>query len=311
VRAIVLGAAAGGAFPQWNSNAPGCRRARSGDPAAKPRTQASLAISGDGGEHWFLINASPDLRAQIEATPVLHPRHGLRSSPIAGVVLTGADVDAIAGLLTMRERHVFALYAAERVQAVIDANPIFGVLSPDCVRRRTLPLGERIALCGADGEPAGLAVESFAVPGKVPLYLEGAGFDPAATALETGDTIGLEIAEPATGARLFYIPGCARMTPALADRLRGAPLVLFDGTLWTDDEMIRGGLGPKTGRRMGHMSVSGDGGTIATFRDLGVRRKILIHINNSNPILIEDSPEHAAVRDAGWEVSFDGMELAL
>ncbi len=311
MRAIVLGAAAGGAFPQWNSNAPGCRRARSGDPAAKPRTQASLAVSGDGGERWFLINASPDLRAQIEATPALHPRHGLRSSPIAGVVLTGGDVDAIAGLLTLRERHAFALYAAERVQAVLDANPIFGVLSPDCVRRRTLPLGDRIALQGADGEPAGLEVASFAVPGKVPLYLEGAGFDPAATAQETGDTIGLEIAETATGARLFYIPGCARMTPALADRLRGAPVVFFDGTLWSDDEMIRGGLGPKTGRRMGHMSVSGEDGTIAAFRDLGVHRKILIHINNSNPILLEDSPEHAAVREAGWEVAFDGMEIAL
>src|SRR5690242_10704536 len=140
MRAVVLGAAAGGGFPQWNSNAEACRRARAGDAAALPRTQASLAVSGDG-KRWFLINASPDLRQQIEARDILHPQHGLRSSPIEGVVLTGADVDAIAGLLHLRERQAFTLHATDRVLSVLDANPIFGVLAPDFVQRQEVPLG--------------------------------------------------------------------------------------------------------------------------------------------------------------------------
>jgi pyrroloquinoline quinone biosynthesis protein B len=148
VRAVVLGAAAGGGFPQWNSNADGCRRARSGDPGAKRRTQASLAVSGDG-ERWFLINASPDLREQIQAQAILHPQRGLRSSPIEGVILTGADVDAIAGLLHMRERQAFTLYGSDRVLSVLKANPIFNVLSDECVRRETVPLGAAFVMSTA------------------------------------------------------------------------------------------------------------------------------------------------------------------
>src|SRR5215813_6136685 len=168
--AVVLGSAAGGGFPQWNSNASACRRARRGDASAKPRTQASLAISGNGRD-WFVLNASPDLRLQIEATAALHPREGLRSSPISGVVVTGGDVDAVAGLLHLRERHEFTLYAPSRVLAAIAANPIFDVLATDCVRRVELPLERRIELTGARG-PSGLAVVTFPVPAKVPLYLE-------------------------------------------------------------------------------------------------------------------------------------------
>lgn len=298
MRAIVLGAAAGGAFPQWNSNQAACRRARAGDAAARPRTQASVAVSADG-ERWVVLSASPDIRQQIEATPALHPREGLRSTPIAAVVLTGGDVDAIAGLLTLRERQAFALYATARVHGVLDANPIFEVLDRATVARHTLTL-DRAA------EVAGLAVTAFAVPGKVPLYLET---DDAPAVTESDQTIGLAVAQG--GATLFYIPGCAQMTPALADRLRGADTVLFDGTLYTDDEMVRAGLGPKTGQRMGHMSVSGPGGTIAAFEGLGVRQRVLIHINNSNPILLDDSAEAAATRDAGWLVGYDGMDLTL
>ncbi|MGB8839980.1 MAG: pyrroloquinoline quinone biosynthesis protein PqqB [Aliidongia sp.] len=304
--AVVLGAAAGGGFPQWNSNAPGCRRARAGDPAAKPRTQASLAVSADR-VNWFLLNASPDLREQIEFAPMLHPQHGLRSSPIAGVVLTGGDVDAISGLLTLRERQAFTIYATARVLSVLDANPIFEVLARDLVVRHAVGLGCEIALLTPTGAESGLSVEFFAVPGKVPLYLEQPGAVPPIA--EGEETVGVALSDGKR--RLYFIPGCAAMTPSLADRLTGADLVFFDGTLYRDDEMIRGGLGAKTGRRMGHMSNIGPDGVVACFEPLNVRRKILIHINNSNPILIEDSAERAVVEAAGWEVAFDGMDVML
>jgi pyrroloquinoline quinone biosynthesis protein B len=305
--AVVLGSAAGGGFPQWNSNAPACRRARGGDPLAKSRSQTSLAVSADRCE-WFLLNASPDLRSQIEANRILHPHEGLRSSPIAGVVLCGGDVDAIAGLLHLRERHRLAVYAPRQIVAILDANPIFSVLSPDYVRRFELPLGEAIGLGGANGE-SGLAVRAFAVPGKVPLYLETAGQDPGLS--EAGDAVGLEIIDLETGRGLFFVPGCAMMTGELRRRLMGAALVFFDGTLWDDDEMIRAGIGDKTGRRMGHISMSGEAGAIAAFRDLGVRRRIFIHINNSNPVLVEDSAERRIAEAAGWEIAYDEMEIRL
>ena len=306
MRAVVLGAAAGGGFPQWNSNAEGCRRARSGDPGAKRRTQASLAVSGDG-ERWFLINASPDLREQIQAQAILHPKRGLRSSPIEGVILTGADVDAIAGLLHMRERQAFTLYGSDRVLGVLTANPIFNVLSDECVRRETVPLGRAFEPRHVDGSGSGLEVELFDVPGKVALYLE-TGSSAQELAGKSGDTVGVEIRSK--GKRLVYIPGCAGMTDGLKRRLAGASTVLFDGTLWRDDEMVRAGLGPKTGQRMGHMSVSGPDGTLAAFRDIPVGRKILVHINNSNPILLDDSSERHELGKEGWEVAHDGMEVS-
>ncbi len=304
---VVLGAAAGGGFPQWNSNAPACRRARKGDAGALPRSQASLAVSANERD-WFVLNASPDLRQQIEATPQLHPREGLRSSPIAGVVATGGDVDAIAGLLHLRERHSFAVFAPARVLAILAANPIFDVLAPDCVRRVELPLEHSMALAGPAGG-SGLAVTAFAVPGKVPLYLETPGTDPGLS--EAGDAVGLQITDTANGDSFFFIPGCAAMTEPLRRRLADSDLVFFDGTLWRDDEMIRLGVGAKTGKRMGHMSISGEDGAIAAFRDLGVGRRIFIHLNNSNPVLVADSPERRQVEAAGWEVAWDGMEVRL
>jgi pyrroloquinoline quinone biosynthesis protein B len=307
LEAVVLGSAAGGGFPQWNSNAPACRRARAKDDTAVPRSQASLAVSANGRD-WFVLNASPDLRLQIEATTALHPREGLRSSPIAGVLVPGGDVDAIAGLLHLRERHRFSVYAPARVLAVIAANPIFHVLAPDCVERVELHLDRRIELAGTAG-PSGIAVIAFAVPAKVPLYLETAGKDPGIA--EEGDAVGLQIIDSGTGKSFFFIPGCAAMTDRLRRRLAGSELVFFDGTLWRDDEMIRVGVGNKTGRRMGHMSMSGDEGAIAAFRDLGVERRIFIHINNSNPVLLGDSPERQAAEAAGWEIAYDGMEVRL
>jgi pyrroloquinoline quinone biosynthesis protein B len=302
----VLGAAAGGGFPQWNSHAPACRRARSGDAAALPRTQTSVAVSADG-LRWFLLNASPDVRQQIEDSADLHPREGLRSSPICGVILTSGEIDAIAGLLSLRERQPFTIYATTKVLATLAANPVFGVLAEDVVKRQPVALGRALPLLAPAGEHCGLTLDMFAVPGKTPLYCEtGEGLPPITIG---EDTVGIRIGD--AHSHLYFIPGCAAIGPELESRLRGAELVLFDGTLWSDDEMIRSALGSKTGRHMGHMSLSGPDGTIAAFLPLGVRRKVLVHINNSNPVLLEDSAERAELQAAGWEVAWDGMELEL
>ena len=295
--AIVLGAAAGGGFPQWNCRCPVCRLAWSGDTRVKPRTQASLAVSADG-KKWILLNASPDLRAQIQATPALQPRCDPRDSPIAAVILTGAEVDQTAGLLTLRERQAFAVFATAETLAALDANPIFRVLGADIVTRKPIVTGEPFAL-------GGLTVELFTVPGKVPLYLEG---DNPALASETGANVGAEII--CGTHRLVYVPGAAAVPAALRGRLAGADVVLFDGTLFADDEMIASGTGSKTGRRMGHMPLDGADGTLAALAGLRCRR-ILIHINNTNPILIDDSPERRKVEAAGFEVAEDGMEIKL
>jgi pyrroloquinoline quinone biosynthesis protein B len=301
LRAIILGAGAGGGFPQWNSAGPGCTRARAGDPAAARRTQASLAVSADG-ERWLVVNASPDLRQQIEATPVLHPRpRPLRNSPIAAMLLTGGEVDAVAGLLHLRERQPFRIYAAAQTQAVLTTNPIFRCLNPEFVQRADLPLDAAFEPEDAAGEPLGLAITAYVVPGKVPLFAEDSG-QPGIS--EDGEALGLAIS--AGGDALHYIPGCAMMTDALRARLRNAACVVFDGTLFTDDEMITAGAGPKTGRRMGHMPIIE---TIEEFAGLGVRRRILTHLNNTNPALLADSRERAMLQAAGWEVAEDGMEI--
>jgi pyrroloquinoline quinone biosynthesis protein B len=307
LRILVLGSAAGGGFPQWNANSEACRRARRGEVAS--RTQSSLAVTADG-RRWFLLNASPDLRQQINDNPPLHPTDGVRGSPIAGVVLTNADVDHVAGLLTLREGQPLTLYATERVQAALAANPIFEVLDRAIVERVAMPIGRAFAAVAPGGADAGLAIEAFAVPGKVARYLEDPAAGPGFGSRE-GDTVGLKVTSAGTGASFFYIPGCAAVTPALADRLRGAALVFFDGTLFRDDEMIVRGEGAKTGARMGHISMSGPDGTVAAFARLGVKRRVFIHVNNTNPALLDDSPERREIEAAGWEVAWDGMEIRL
>jgi pyrroloquinoline quinone biosynthesis protein B len=307
MKVIVLGSAAGGGFPQWNCNCENCRRARADDPAAVPRTQSSLAITTKGAV-WHLLNASPDIRQQLARTPCLHPRRGVRDSPVAGVVLTNADVDHVAGLLSLRESQPLVVYATRRVLAAVAANPVFDVLRRDIVARIPLHLNAETALTGPDAAPCGIAIEAFAVPGKIALYLE----DPSAGAdfgTVQEDTIGLKISEIATGRFFYYIPACAHLSTEVADRISGAPLVFFDGTTWTDDEMRSSGAGVKTAGRMGHMSVAGSGGSMAAFEGLAVRRKIFIHINNTNPILLTDSPERAIAEATGWEIAFDGMEV--
>ena len=307
----VLGAGAGGGFPQWNCNHPNSRRARQQDSVARPRTQSSIAVSDDG-DHWFLFNASPDLRQQIGENDVLQPKpeDPLRYSPIQGVVLTNADVDHIAGLITLRESQPLRLYATGRVLDVLKANTVFNVLNPEFVERVPMALNEPTTLVRPDGTKTGITVVPFSVPGKVALWLEDASKGPNFGSVEE-DTIALEVRDETGATRLFYIPGCASMPPELADRLRGAPMVLFDGTLWQDDEMIASKVGVKTGKRMGHMSVSGPEGTVAAFSNLDVARKYFIHINTTNPILLEDSPERAAANEAGWEVCYDGMEITV
>ncbi len=307
-RVLVLGAAAGGGFPQWNSNSEACRRARRGDKAARPATQASIAVSADD-EHWFVINAAPDLREQINNQPALHPKQGLRSSPIAGVVLTNGDVDAVAGLLHLRERTSFVIYGHPRILAVLDRNPIFDVLAPDVVTRQALATGEACRLSGPDNVDAGLEVTPITVPGKVALYMEDAAKGEA-FGTEEGDTIGLDIAD-ADGARLVYIANCAAVDDRVRSLAAGASVLFFDGTLWHDGEMVSSGEGHKTGQRMGHISMSGPEGTIEAFADVDIGRRIFIHINNTNPALLADSDERRTIESRGWEIAYDGMELTL
>jgi pyrroloquinoline quinone biosynthesis protein B len=302
----VLGSGAGGGFPQWNCNTALSRLAWDGDSRVSPRTQSSIAVSADGAG-WIVINASPDIRQQIAAVQELQPRRSGpdRNSPIEAVLLTNGDVDHVAGLLSLRERQPFRLYATARILSILKQNSIFDVLAADLV--------ERIALdfhgAAASIEVSGVHLEAFAVPGKVPLYLED---ETKGTASEagTGDTIGLKIASQGSGT-LFYIPGCAFIGADLLKRLQGAGCLLFDGTVFTDAEMIELGVGQKTGRRMGHVPISGEGGSLHAFGESAISRKVYIHINTTNPILEGGSKPEQAVTAAGWEIAYDGMTIEL
>jgi pyrroloquinoline quinone biosynthesis protein B len=299
LRALVLGSAAGGGVPQWNCGCRVCQLAWSGDGRVKPRSQASLALSVDGAS-WVLLNASIDLRQQILATPALKPKGEGRHSPVGAVVLTNAEVDAAAGLLALRERQPLAIFATQSTLDAIGANRMFDVVDRGVAPRRTVRLGEKF-------EPLpGIKLELFAVPGKVPLWLEE-----GSVSLDDVGEGTVCVAAEAGGRKLVYAPGCAHVTEDLDARIGKTDVLFFDGTLFADDEMIANGLGDKTGRRMGHMPVAGPGGTLEAFARHAHVRRVLIHINNSNPILIEGSPEEAKVKAAGWEVAFDGMEVAL
>jgi len=308
MRFLVLGSAAGGGYPQWNCNCDNCQRVRRGDPAAKPRSQSSLAVSADG-ENWFLLNASPDLRQQISDNPSLHPKLGKRHSPIQGGVLTNADVDHIGGLLTLRESHPLNIYATQRVQTVLRENSLFNILNPEFVKRIGVPIEREFELENADGTASGITVTVFPVPGKIALYLEDESAGPNFGSVEE-DTVGLKIST-AGGQIAYYLPGCAALPVQLRERIQGADLVFFDGTTWTDDEMLATGVGHKTGQRMGHMSMSGDDGSIAVFSDLDIKRRVFVHINNTNPVLLDDTRQRREAESAGWEIGFDGMEISL
>lgn len=301
LRLLVLGSAAGGGFPQWNCRCPVCALAWDGDPRVMARTQSSLAVSADG-ENWALINCAPEILAQIAARPALHPRRQpdgeRRHSPIGAVLLTNADIDHVAGLLSLREGHEFTLLATAAIHDGLRANPVFDVLAPERVQRR------RVAFDTPFDLVAGVTATIFPVPGKIALYLEQGE---VATAIEGEQTVGVELSDGV--ARILFIPGCACMTGELRARIAGADAVLFDGTVWTDDEMIRTGVGSKTGARMGHMAMSGAEGSLTAFEGIEVRRKIYIHINNTNPVLVQGSPEREQAARAGWEIGEDGMEI--
>lgn len=296
---VVLGTAAGGGVPQWNCGCDNCRAARNGHPGMR-MSQASIAVSADR-EHWFLINASPDLRQQLADTPALHPR-ALRHSPIAGVILSNGEVDAIAGLLSLREGTAFNLYAHRRVLDLLADNSVFNVLKPGLVPRHAIAADTPFEPTRPNGAPSGLEILPFLVPGKAALFIE----DSEANA--DGDTLGFVIRDIASGESLVFLAACAALTPEVEAYLAGAKLVFFDGTLWTDDEMIRTGLSQKTGERMGHMAMVS---TIPALAGLGIERKIFLHINNSNPVLRPGSPERQAAENAGWLIPADGMEITL
>lgn len=295
MKAIVLGAAAGGGSPQWNCRCRVCGLAWSRDPRIPWRTQSSLAVTLDG-ESWIVLNASPDLGSQIRAAPALWPR-GKRHSPIGTILLSSAEIDHVAGLLSLRERHPFDLVALAPALDAIDANPIFAAVP---ARRLTATASAPILLAG------GLTAELFPVPGKAPLYLEDG--DPQLES-EAGETAGIRIS--GRGRSLVYIPGCAALSDGVRAEAESADALFFDGTLFTDDEMICAGVGEKTGRRMGHMPISDPGGSLSWLAGLPTTRKIYIHLNNTNPVLIEGSPERLAIEAAGVEVAYDGMEVRL
>lgn len=293
-RAHILGAAAGGGLPQWNCGCENCNLARAGTIPAQ--TQSSLAVSADG-DNWAILNASPDIRQQLAQSPVLHPT-GLREVPLRSVLVTNGDIDHIAGLLTLREMQPFTLFATAGIHEVLAANPIFDALNTKVVTRKTVALDTPFPLTST------LTATLFAVPGKVPLYLEG---DVVETDLMGDQTVGVKLEGGASKA--FYIPGCARMNDDLRLRIDGSDLVFFDGTLWRDDEMVRAGLGQKTGARMGHMSMSGEDGSIAAFVGMDIGRKIYVHMNNTNPVLRPTSMERSEAEEAGWIIAQDGMEI--
>ena len=308
LRVVVLGAAAGGGVPQWNCGCPVCRAARTEHPELRS-TQASIAVGADG-DHWFLINASPDLRQQLIATPQLHPKAGqLRMSPIAGVILTNGEIDAVAGLLSMREGSPFTIYAHARVLAILKANSIFNVLAENNVRRQPIDTDQPFEPTLPDGSLCGIEILPFAVSGKGAWYLEGkahpGGNDGA------GDTIGLRIKDKRSGKFFYFVAACAVVTDELKTRLAGAPLVFFDGTVWRDDELIAAGLGNKTGQAMGHIAMSGDQGAIAALDGLDIGQKVFLHINNSNPALLRASAERKIAERAGWQIAADGTEIVL
>jgi len=297
-----------GGVPQWNCGCRICRAARGDHPELRS-TQASVAISADG-DHWFLINASPDLRQQLLATPQLHPKAGqLRHSPVAGVILTNGEIDAVAGLLSMREGSPFTIYAHAKVLAILKANSIFNVLNEKNVRREPIELDRSFEPALLGGAPSGIEVLPFAVPGKAAWYLEGKAHPGGSD--DAGDTLGLRILDKATGKYLYFLAACADMTDKLKSRLAGAPLVLFDGTVWRDDELIAAGLGNKTGQAMGHIAMSGERGAIEALAGLDIGQKLFLHINNSNPALLQGSAERKIAEAAGWQIPSDGTEIVL
>jgi pyrroloquinoline quinone biosynthesis protein B len=306
MRITVLGSSAGGGFPQWNCNCRNCAGVRHATVRALPRTQSSIFVRGDGEPDGILFNASPDILTQIRATPALQPARRVRDTAVAGVVLIDGQIDHATGLYMLRERGTpLPLWCTEPVaEDLTTGNPILRVLGHYCgVERHAIPI---------DGTPFDVA----GVPGvslrAMPLSSKAAPYSPHRDHPVPGDNIGISITDSRRGTTLFYAPGLGEVTPAVFDAMSGADAVMVDGTFWTDDEMIRLGLSNKTARDIGHLAQSGPGGMIEWLSRLPARTsRWLIHINNTNPILDEDSPERAALAQAGIRPCEDGMEITL
>jgi len=300
----ILGSAAGGGFPQWNCNCRNCRGVRAGTLRAQPRTQSSIALSDDGGE-WVLCNASPDIRAQLEAFPALQPARQLRDTAIAGIVLLDSQIDHCTGLLTLREGCPHQVWCTEMVhQDLTTGFPLFNMLSHwnGGLQHRLIELyAEPFTVPACPG----LRLTAIALRSSAPPYSPHRG-NP-----HPGDNIGLFIEDLRTGGTLFYAPGLGQVDEQLLGWMRRADCLLVDGTLWRDDEMRVCEVGDKLGSEMGHLPQSGPGGMLEVLDGLSAARKILIHINNTNPILDLDSPERAELDARGIEVAFDGMSIHL
>lgn len=274
----------------------------------RPRSQESVAVSADGIS-WFLLNASPEIRAQIESFPPLHPR-GLRHSPVEGVVLTNGDLDHTLGLLSLRESHPVVVYATEPVRnGFVEQNVLYGTLQrfPGQVTWRSLPLGVEVELT-AGGEASGLSIQAFAVPGKLPVHLERL---PSPAGGSEAANIGLRIRDRARSRVLAYVPAAGKLTAEVMAALEGADCLFFDGTFWSSDELVAQGLGDKRAEDMAHLPIGGERGSLAQLAAVRAPVRVYIHINNTNPILREDSAERAAVERGGFQVAHDGLEVLL
>ena len=304
MRILILGSAAGGGFPQWNCGCGNCVGIRQKRLRGKARTHAQIALSSDGSS-WFLAGASPDLTRQIEISPNLHPRAS-RDSPIAGVVLASADLDHVAGLLLLRELQPFRVYAASSILRILrEENSMFGMLNrvePQVVWT-SMDAGAPFPLLSADGNDSGLRCEALYLSGRYPKYVKSdaakLGSLEASAALFFTSTSGKKVA---------YLPAIGALNDALLQKIDGANLLLFDGTFWSDDELIRVQGGGETAHQMGHIPVQE---SLQLLNAINVERKMFIHLNNTNPILDESSAEHHAVRQAGWEVAEDNWQLEL
>lgn len=300
----VLGSAAGGGFPQWNCNCRNCDGVRKGTLRAQPRTQSSIAASADG-INWVLFNASPDILAQIRAFPGAQPARALRDTGFVGVILIDAQIDHTTGLLMLREGRRLQVHCTDMVREdLTTGNPLLNILGHYCgVDWQRVPTNQ-----GASFEVAGAPGLRFEA---LPLKSAAPPYSPHRNNPHPGDNIGVLIRDEAGGRRVFYAPGLGEIEPHVGEAMRGADCVMVDGTFWTDDEMIRLGISKKRAREIGHLPQSGPGGMIEQLTAMPRPRKVLIHINNTNPILDEDSPERAQLAAAGIEVAFDGMRIEL
>jgi len=307
MRIHVLGAAAGGGFPQWNCGCANCRGLRAGSIKAKPLTQTSIAITSSNDDGWFLVHASPDIRNQLISFPPLHPR-GVRDSPIAGIILTNADLDQCLGILSLREAQPLHIYATETVRhAFTDGNRLYRVLcrTPDQVTWHELKLGARQPLLQANQSPSHLAVTAIPMPGKVPLYLEHE------VESQPEDNVALLFSEEPHDRYFGYAPCVGAQCNSVDRLLKTAHCLFFDGTFWSDDELPRLGIGSRAAHKMAHWPVGGFDGSLRVIQRAKASKRFLIHINNTNPILREDSPERWETNQAGFEVAYDGLEVLL